>query len=111
MFPRVKRSGKYEYLQVVENHRVNGEVRQRVIASLGRFDKLCDSGRLDDLTSALGRLCTRVHVIDAHREGSIEGNVVRKLGAALVFDRLWTKSSSGCWPGASFSLMWSGRCF
>ena len=27
MFPRVKRSGKYEYLQIVENRRVNGQGR------------------------------------------------------------------------------------
>jgi len=65
MFPRVKRSGKYEYLQIVENRRVNGKVRQHVVASLGRFDRLSESGQLDDLTSALGRLCTRVHVVDA----------------------------------------------
>jgi len=89
MFPRVKRSGKYEYLQIVENRRVNGKVRQQVIASLGRFDRLSESGELDNLTSALARLCKGVHIIDAHREGNIAGRGVRRLGAGLVFDRLW----------------------
>jgi hypothetical protein len=89
MFPRVKRSGKYEYLQIVENRRVDGKVRQQVVASLGRFDKLSESGGLDNLTSALARLCTRVHVIDAHRQGNMAGTVVRRLGPGLVFERLW----------------------
>ena len=89
MFPRTKSNGKYDYLQIVENHRVNGKTRQQVIASLGRLDKLTESGQLDNLTRALGRLCKRLHVIDAHREGDITGGAVRKIGPALVFDRLW----------------------
>ena len=89
MFPRAKSNGKYDYLQIVENRRVRGKTRQQVIASLGRLDKLTESGKLDDLTRALGRFCKKVHVIDAHREGDIEANTVRKIGAALVFDRLW----------------------
>ena len=54
MFPRVKRSGKYEYLQIVENRRVDGKVRQQVIASLGRFDKLRESGELDKFDQRFG---------------------------------------------------------
>jgi len=81
MFPRVKRSGKYEYLQIVENRRVDGKVRQQVTASLGRFDKLRESGELDNLTSALARLCRRVRVIDAQRAGDMPGTVVRRSGS------------------------------
>ena len=40
MFVRAKKSGRYEYLQVVQNERVGGRVRQRVIATLGRVDQL-----------------------------------------------------------------------
>ena len=89
MFPRVKRSGKYQYLQIVENRRYGNQVRQQVIASLGRFDQLRESGQLDNLTRALARLCRQVELIDAQREGSIKSLGVRKLGPALVFDRLW----------------------
>ncbi len=89
MFPRTKSNGKYDYLQIVENHRVNGKTRQQVVASLGRLDKLTESGQLDNLTRALGRFCKKLHVIDAHREGDIKGGAVRKIGPALVFDRLW----------------------
>jgi len=89
MFPRAKSNGKYEYLQIVENRRVAGKTRQQVVASLGRLDKLSESGKLDGLTRALGRFCRTVHVIDAHRAGDIEGKTVRKTGPALVFDPLW----------------------
>ena len=42
MFFRTKRSGDREYLQLVESERVEGRVRQRVLASLGRMDAYSD---------------------------------------------------------------------
>jgi len=47
MFVRSKSSGKHEYLQIVENERIDGQVRQRVIATLGRLDVLQASGQID----------------------------------------------------------------
>jgi len=41
MFFRVKKSGARAYVQVVENNRVRGAVRQTVIANLGRADVTC----------------------------------------------------------------------
>ena len=89
MFVRVKTNGTYEYLQIVENRRESGKVRQQVIASLGRLDKLTASGRLDDLVCALGRFCKRVRIIDAQRDGSLTSRAVRKIGPALAFEKLW----------------------
>jgi hypothetical protein len=40
MFVRVKKSGKYRYLQIVRNHKEIGRVRQQVIATIGRLDEL-----------------------------------------------------------------------
>src|SRR3978361_826016 len=40
MYFRTKRSGGFEYLQMVESHRVNGKPRQTVVATLGRLDAL-----------------------------------------------------------------------
>ena len=40
MFARIKKSGKYQYLQIVENNKVKGKVKQRVIATIGRLDHL-----------------------------------------------------------------------
>ena len=89
MFPRVKVSGKYRYLQIVENRRVNGTHKQQVIASLGRMDELSASGQLDELTCRLAKLCNDVQIVSAHRQGSIQSDGVRRIGPALVFERLW----------------------
>ena len=40
MFARVKKSGKYQYFRVVENRNEKGKVKQRVIAAIGRMDRL-----------------------------------------------------------------------
>ena len=40
MFFRQKRSGKYTYLQIVENRWEDGRSKQRVIVTLGRLDEL-----------------------------------------------------------------------
>jgi len=89
MFPRIKSNGKYEYLQIVENHRVAGKVKQQVIASLGRLDQLIASGKLDDLTCGLAKFCQQAQVINVYREGAIKDQGHRRLGPALVFDKLW----------------------
>ena len=47
MFVRAKSSRAYQYLQVVENERINGRVRQRVVATLGRLDVLQTKGHAD----------------------------------------------------------------
>ena len=40
VFARFKKSGKYQYLQIVENRKIKGKVVQRVIATIGRMDQL-----------------------------------------------------------------------
>lgn len=60
MYPKrvqVRRGDKtYVYLKLVQSYRDQGRVRQRVIATLGREDKLKASGQLDQLAAALTRL-------------------------------------------------------
>ena len=55
MFVRVKRAGKYEYLQLVENYREGKQTRQRIIATLGRLDQLHAKGQVDTMIRSLGR--------------------------------------------------------
>ena len=58
MFFRVKQSGPRQYLQIVENFRQEGRVRQRVLTTLGRLDELRRSGELkppDAVTRASSR--------------------------------------------------------
>ena len=49
MFFRTKKSGPRIYLQIAENRREAGKVKQRVVATLGRLDQLQESGQLDSL--------------------------------------------------------------
>lgn len=60
MYPRVKRVRRgdqvYEYVQLVMGDRVDGKVRQRVVATLGRLDELKASGQLDRWAGAFARL-------------------------------------------------------
>ena len=41
------------YLQIAENRREGGKVRQKVIATLGRLDNLLKSGQLERLAKSI----------------------------------------------------------
>ena len=71
MFVRSKKSGTYEYLQIVENQRIDGQVRQRVIATLGRLDVLQATGQINGLLSSCGRFAEKVGVLAAHKRGQL----------------------------------------
>lgn len=53
MFRRAKVSGNHTYLRIVENRREG--TKKRVIATLGRFDRLKESGALKGLVVFLRR--------------------------------------------------------
>jgi hypothetical protein len=91
MFIRVKRAGKYEYLQLVENHREGKRTRQRIVATLGRLDRLHAKGQVDVLLRSLGRFAERAQLQEAHANGKLKALSTRQVGPALVFDRLWQK--------------------
>jgi excisionase family DNA binding protein len=57
MFFRTKRSGRWEYLQIVENSWTGGKSRQKVIATVGRLDKLAEKGELEALLQSGARFC------------------------------------------------------
>lgn len=94
MYFRRKQSQGRFYLQIVESHRSGDQVRQRVIATLGRLDELEASGQLDRLLRSGARFVRQAMVLDAARTGEAPTIAVRRIGAALVFERLWAES--GC---------------
>ena len=55
---KVRQGGRvYEYVHIVEGYRdEDGKVRHRVVANLGRRDRLKDTGALDNLAAAFTRL-------------------------------------------------------
>ena len=94
MFARTKKSAGLEYLQLVENRREDGKVRQTVIATLGRLDQLQASGHLDSLLASLSRFAKKAMLLSTEiRQDSLEVES-RKIGGPLVFQRLWEET--GC---------------
>ena len=89
MFFRVKPARGYRYLQIARSVRVEGKVRQEIIATLGRLDVLQESGQLDRLLRSGLRYCRQVKVLDAHAAGETEPVSIMKIGPELVFGRLW----------------------
>jgi hypothetical protein len=94
MYFRRKQSQGRFYLQIVESHRSGDQVRQRVIATLGRLDELEASGQLDRLLRSGARFVQQAMVLDAARAGDTPAVAVRRIGPALLFERLWQET--GC---------------
>jgi hypothetical protein len=94
MYFRKKTSGGRAYLQIVESRRDGAQVRQQVIATLGRFEDLRDSGQLERLLRSGARFAAKAIVVNAFAEGTASANTARRIGPALVFERLWEET--GC---------------
>ena len=89
MYFRVKRTGSYAYLQIVESFREQGQVHQRVLSTVGRLDVLQATGQLESLMRSGLRFCEKLAVIDAHAAGQTEPVRIQRVGPDLVFGRLW----------------------
>jgi len=102
MFVRTKSDGERTYLQVVErtylqvveSYREGGKIRQRVIATLGRLDRLTEKGQIDGIMQSLSRFADKVRVTEEYREGKLEAGRVMRVGPDLILGRLW--SELGC---------------
>ena len=95
MFFRIKQSGPRGYLQIVENKREAGAVRQTVIATLGRVDELAASGALASLLASGAKHCEQVMLLSTLRaEADSLCLRARRSGAPLLFGRLWEET--GC---------------
>jgi hypothetical protein len=94
MYFRRKQSQGRIYLQIVESQRSGDQVRQRVIATLGRLDELEASGQLDRLLRSGARFAQQAMLLDAARAGDAPAVAVRRIGPALLFERLWQET--GC---------------
>ena len=92
MFFRTKPAGSYRYLQIVHSVREGKNVRQQVIATLGRLDLLEASGQLERLMRSGLRHCQSLAVLDAHAAGEIQPVAIRRIGPDLVFARFWKES-------------------
>jgi transposase len=87
MFARVKKSGRYEYLQIVENRRDGAKTVQRVICTIGRLDQLHAKGSIETLIRSLSRFSEKVLLILSGKSNVSAS--AKKIGPALIFERLW----------------------
>jgi transposase len=87
MFARIKKSGKYHYLQIVENRREGEKIIQRVIATVGRMDKLQPKNRIETLTRSLARYSENVLLVLSGQSDVTSSS--KKIGPSLIFERLW----------------------
>ena len=95
MFLRTQTTAGRTCLLLVENERVDGRIKQRVLHRLGRLDQLQACGQLDRLLASLGRFATKLAVLGAHDRGESVTTRTRSIGAALIFERLWQETGIG----------------
>src|SRR6516164_3587209 len=94
MFFRTKKSGPRTYLQLVENHWRDGRPQQTVLATLGRLDELHRRGAVESLLCSGARFADKLLVLTAHQRGELTAVRTLRLGAVLIFERLWRET--GC---------------
>jgi hypothetical protein len=94
MYFRRKTSGGRAYLQIVESRREGDQVRQQVIATLGRYEDLKASGQLERLLRSGARFAEKAMVLGALDDDTAARIASRRIGPALVFERLWEET--GC---------------
>jgi len=93
VFFRTQTNGSRAYLLIVDNVRVDGKVKQRVLHRLGRLDVLLANGQLDALLQSLGRFSEKLAILGAHAQGDSIATRSARIGPALIFQRLWQASS------------------
>ena len=101
MYVKITRSGKRQYLQLVEAVRENGKPRQRHIATLGRLDQLLDSD-VDALVNGLLKATGRAPIGEEHAAAkSDEVAFSPALAGWGICGCCWGCGSSWGWPGRS----------
>ncbi len=94
MFVREKHINGYTYLYLVETVREDGRAKQRIIKNLGRKEVVVASGGLERLAASVARYAERAVVLSQLEAGNPDGLACRRLGAPLLFGRLWEQT--GC---------------
>ena len=99
MFARIKKSGRNEYLQLVENRREGKKISQRVVATIGRMDELRAGGGIETIIQSLSRFSEKVILILSARGNADVQATAKKIGPSLIFERLWQEL--GDWQNSS----------
>lgn len=93
MFVREKHINGYTYLYLVESVREDGRTKQRIIKNLGRKEVVVASGELERLAASVARYAERAIVLSQLVAGNPDGLACKRIGAPLLFGRLWEETS------------------
>lgn len=74
-------------MQIVENSKIGGKVRQRVLSTVGRLDQLQAKGNIKTLIRSLARFSEKTLLVLSGKV-DVDAHAVR-IGPALIFERLW----------------------
>jgi hypothetical protein len=94
MFVREKHINGYTDLYLVESVREDGRAKQRIIKNLGRKEVVVASGELERLAASVARYAERAIVLSQLAAGNPDGLACKRIGAPLLFGRLWEET--GC---------------
>ena len=112
MFVRTKviRSGEkeYRYLQLVENQRVKGRVKQKVIFTLGRVESI-DPNQVDQIVAAFGKYTQYAHVLRRIEALQRDADFLAAYAAALEAYR--AGHADAVFPTGTFKLYEQGHVF
>src|SRR5260370_11236151 len=97
MFARDKRIGPCPDVYLGEHVCEDGRTRQRIIANLGRKEAVVARGDLDRRARSVARLAQRSMVLSVVEGEAPPHAVCRRIGPALLFERLWQEV--GCRAG------------
>ena len=89
MFVREKTINGYTYLYLVASVREGTRTKQQIIKNLGRKEAVLASGELERLAASVARFADRALVLSAIANGNPDGLACRRIGAPLLFGRLW----------------------
>ena len=87
MFVRVKRSGNYKYLQIVQTYREGKKVKQRVVSTLGRLDQLREKRDIETITQSLSKFSENVLLVLTGKSDIKSDSLI--IGPVLIFKRLF----------------------
>ena len=90
MFVRVKRSGNYKYLQIVQTYREGKKVKQRVVSTLGRLDQLREKRDIETITQSLSKFSENILLVLTGKSDLKSDSLI--IGPVLIFKRLWEET-------------------
>lgn len=90
MFVRIKKTGDYKYLQIVQTYREGKKVKQRVVSTLGRLDQLQEKRDIESITHSLSKFSDNILMVLSGKSDIKSDSLI--IGPVLIFKRLWEET-------------------